>query len=138
MIPLACRPSRPAGAARSPPAPCEPREHELTIQLRAFDADKNGTGLGVPVLVAMTGALLERNTKGGLIIAGPLNLGGSTELLPNAVALAEAAIDKRATTLLLPISARKPLFELPDDLATKINIEFYADAPDAVFKSMVE
>jgi ATP-dependent Lon protease len=116
----------------------EPREHEFTIQLRAFDADKNGAGLGVPILVAMTGALLERNTKGGLIIVGPLNLGGSTELLPNAVALAEAAIDKRATTLLLPISSRKPLFELPDDLATKINIEFYADAPDAVFKSMVE
>jgi len=116
----------------------EPREHEFTIQLRTFDADKSGAGIGVPALVAMSGALLERNTKGGLIIAGPLNLGGSIESLPNAVALAEAAIDKRATTLLLPISARKPLFELPDELATKINVEFYSDAPDAVFKSMVE
>jgi ATP-dependent Lon protease len=115
-----------------------PREHEFTIQLRAFDADKAGAGLGVPVLIAMTGALLERNTKGGLIVVGPLNLGGSVEMLPNAVALAEAAIEKRATTLLLPISARKPLFELPDELATKLSVEFYADAPDAVFKSMVE
>lgn len=115
-----------------------PREHEFTIQLRAFDADKAGAGLGVPVLIAMTGALLERNTKGGLIVVGPLNLGGSVETLPNAVALAEAAIEKRATTLLLPISARKPLFELPDELATKLSVEFYADAPDAVFKSMVE
>jgi ATP-dependent Lon protease len=116
----------------------EPREHEFTIQLRAFDSDKGGAGLGVPVLIAMSGALLERNTKGGLIVAGPLNLGGSIEILPNAVTMAEAAIDKRATTLLLPISARKPLFDLPDELATKINIEFYADAPDAVFKAMVE
>jgi len=115
-----------------------PREHEFTIQLRAFDADKAGAGLGVPVLIAMTGALLERNTKGGLIVVGPLNLGGSVEMLPNAVALAEAAIEKRATTLLLPISARKPLFDLPDELATKLSVEFYADAPDAVFKSMVE
>ncbi len=116
----------------------DPREHEFIIQLRAFDSDRNGAGVGVPVLVAMVGALLERNTKGGLIIVGSLNLGGSTELLPNAVAIAEAAIDKRATTLLLPISARRPLFDLPDELATKINIEFYADAADAVFKAMVE
>jgi ATP-dependent Lon protease len=115
-----------------------PREHEFTIQLRAFDADKAGAGLGVPVLIAMTGALLERNTKGGLIVVGPLNLGGSVEMLFNAVALAEAAIEKRATTLLLPISARKPLFDLPDELATKLSVEFYADAPDAAFKSMVE
>jgi ATP-dependent Lon protease len=126
------------GQARRLVGDREPREHEFTIQLRAFDADRSAAGLGVPILIAMTGALLERNTKGGLIIAGPLNLGGSIEMLPNAVALAEAAIDKRATTLLLPISARKPLFELPDELATKLNVEFYADAPDAVFKSMVE
>jgi ATP-dependent Lon protease len=114
------------------------REHEFIVQLRAFDADKSGGGLGVPVLVAMVGSLLERNTKGGLIIVGSLNLGGSIELLPNAVMIAEAAIDKRATTLLIPISARRALFELPDELATKISVEFYADAADAVFKSMVE
>jgi predicted ATP-dependent Lon-type protease len=43
-----------------------------------------------------------------------------------------------AQTLLLPVSARRQLNELPDDLWTKINIEYYKDAADAVFKALVE
>ena len=116
----------------------EPRDHEFTIQVRAMDTDKNGSGLGLPVLTALTGALLERNTEGGLIVVGALNLGGSVELVPNAVAVAETAIDKQATTLLMPVAARRQLLDLPDELATKINIEFYGDAEDAVFKAMME
>ena len=116
----------------------EPRGHEFTIQVRAMDADKSGSGLGLPVLAALTGALLERNTEGGLIVVGALNLGGSVELIPNAVAVAETAIEKQATTLLMPVAARRQLFDLPDELATKINIEFYGDAEDAVFKAMME
>jgi ATP-dependent Lon protease len=88
--------------------------------------------------MALCGALIERSTKGGLIVVGALNLGGSVEMLPNAVAVAELAVEKGATTLLMPIAARRQLFELPDQLATKINIEFYADAADAFLKAIVE
>jgi ATP-dependent Lon protease len=103
-----------------------------------MDADKNGYGLGVAVLVAMVGSLVNRNTKGGTIIVGSLNLGGSIEMLPNAVSLAEIAVDKKATTLLMPVAARRQLNDLPDDMWTKINIEFYKDPADAVFKALVE
>lgn len=116
----------------------DPRENEFSVQLRPMDADKTGTGIGLGVLVAMCGALLGRNTRGGTIIVGQLNLGGSIELVPNAVRIAELAVDKRAGTLLMPVSARKQLNELPDEIWTKINIEFYLDAPDAVFKALEE
>jgi len=116
----------------------DPRSYEYTLQLRAMDADKNGYGLGVAVLVAMVGSLVNRNTKGGTIIVGSLNLGGSIEMLPNAVSLAEIAVDKKATTLLMPVAARRQLNDLPDDMWTKINIEFYKDPADAVFKALVE
>ncbi|MFB6271388.1 MAG: BREX system Lon protease-like protein BrxL [Salinibacter sp.] len=116
----------------------EPRQHEFSVQLRALDADKSGTGLGLPVLVALVGALLERHTRGGTIVVGPLNLGGSVEPLHNPVAIAELAVDKQATTLLMPVAARRALMDLPDDLWTKLKIEFYRDAADAVFKSLDE
>jgi ATP-dependent Lon protease len=115
-----------------------PREHEFSIQMRALDADKTGTGLGVPVLVALCGALLGRNTRGGTIVVGALNLGGSIEMIPNPVRIAELAVDKQAQTLLMPVAARRQLNDLPDELWTKINIEFYKDAQDAVFKALVE
>jgi ATP-dependent Lon protease len=67
-----------------------------------------------------------------------MNLGVSFELLPNALAIAELAIDKQAATLLMPIAARRQLNELPDALWTRINIEFYAEAKDAFLKALVD
>ncbi|MBP7937486.1 MAG: BREX system Lon protease-like protein BrxL [Phycisphaerae bacterium] len=116
----------------------DPRGHEFSIQMRPMDNDRTGAGLSLPVLLAMSSALLERSTKGALIVVGSVNLGGSLELLPNAVAIAELAIDKQASTLLMPISARKQLNELPDELWTKISIEFYGEAKDAFLKALVE
>lgn len=116
----------------------DPRAHEFSVQLRALDADTSGQGLGLAVLMALCGALIERSTKGGLIVIGALNLGGSIEMLPNAVAVAELAVEKGASTLLMPIAARRQLFDLPDQLATKISIEFYADTSDAFLKSILE
>jgi ATP-dependent Lon protease len=116
----------------------DPRGHEFSVQLRARDADTSGQGIGLGVLVALCGALIERSIKGGLIIVGSLNLGGSVEMIPNPVAVAELAVDKGAATLLMPISARRQLFELPDELATKISIDFYADPKDAFLKGLVE
>jgi len=114
------------------------RAHEYSIQLRPLDADKSGTGLGLPVLVACVGGLLERSTRGGTILVGSLNLGGSVEQIPNPVAIAELAVDKQAATLLMPVSSRRALNDLPDDLWTKINIEFYSDPADGVFKALLE
>jgi ATP-dependent Lon protease len=103
-----------------------------------MDADKSGAGVGLPLLVALCGSLLGRNTRGGTIVVGALNLGGSIEIIPNAVSIAELAVDKQAQTLLMPVAARRQLNELPDDLWTKLNIEFYKDSADAVFKALVE
>jgi ATP-dependent Lon protease len=116
----------------------DPREQEFSVQMRAMDADKSGAGLGLPVVVALCGALLGRNTRGSTIVVGALNLGGSVEMVANAVRIAELAIDKQAQTLLMPVSARRQLNDLPDDLWTRISIDFYKDTADAVFKALVE
>ncbi len=115
----------------------DPRGYEYSVQLRPFDADKSGLGLGMPVLAACVGALLDRGTRGATILVGPLNLGGSQDMLPHPVAIAELAVDKRATTLLMPVGARRALNDLPDDLWTKVNIEYYSDPVDGVFKALL-
>jgi ATP-dependent Lon protease len=115
-----------------------PREHEFSVQMRAMDADKSGVGVGLPVLIALCGSLLGRNTRGGTMVVGQLNLGGSVEMIPNAVSIAELAIDKQAQTLMMPIAARRQLNELPDELWTKVSIEFYKDPADALFKALVD
>jgi len=116
----------------------DPREHEFSIQLRAFDSAKTGSSLGVGVLLSLCCALLQKSLKSGLVIVGGLNLGGSLDPVYNAVSVAELAIDKGATTLLIPVSSRKQMLDLPDELATKIDIQFYADAREALLKSLIE
>jgi ATP-dependent Lon protease len=116
----------------------DPRAHEFSIQLRAIDADRAGAGIGLPVLVALCSGLLERSIKGGLIVVGALNLGGSVEMIPNAVGITELAVEKGAARLLMPVSSRKQLFNLSDDTATRISIEFYADPADAFVKAVLE
>jgi ATP-dependent Lon protease len=116
----------------------DPRSTEFSLQLRAFDASKSGNGMGMGVLMGMCSAILERSTKGGLVIVGQLNLGGSLDMVYNAVNLAEIAVEKGATTLLIPLNARKQLNDLSDDMITKINIQYYTDLKDCLIKILLD
>ena len=116
----------------------DPRHHEFSAQLRAFDAAKSGAKLGMGVLIAFCTALLKKSVRGGLIIVGEINIGGSIETVHNPVNLAEIAVEKGASALLMPVACRRQLFDLSDDMATKIDIQFYSDARDALLKSMTD
>ena len=71
----------------------DPRHHEFTVQLRAFDASKSGAKIGVASLIGLCTALLKKSVRGGLIVVGEINLGGSIEPLHNAVTIAEMAVE---------------------------------------------
>jgi len=115
-----------------------PREHDFSIQLRAFDASRNGRAVGVAALLAMCSALINRSLRGGLVVVGGINLGGSIEQLHNAIDVVELAVEKGATIVLMPVSSRKQLFELSDDLATKVTLVFYSDAREALIKAIAD
>ena len=55
----------------------DPRHHEFSAQLRGFDAARSGAKVGMACLVALCTALLKRSVRGGLIVAGEINLSGS-------------------------------------------------------------
>jgi ATP-dependent Lon protease len=116
----------------------DPMSYEFSIQLRSFSSATSGAGTGMAALIAMSTALLEKNVKGGMVIAGQLNLGGSLDLIYDAINIAETAVEKGATTLLMPLNARKQLNELSDDMITKINIQYYTDLKECLLKALAE
>ncbi len=65
-------------------------------------------------------------------------VGVSVEPIHNPVTIAEIAVEKGATALLMPVACRRQLFDLSDDMATKIDIQFYSDARDALLKAMID
>lgn len=116
----------------------DPREHEFSVQIRGFDAAKSGAKTGVASLIALSSALLRKSVRGGLVVVGEVTLGGTIEPVFNAVTLAELAIEKGAKSLLLPVACRKQLFDLSDDMATRLDVEFYQDARDALLKALAD
>jgi ATP-dependent Lon protease len=116
----------------------DPRSREFSVQLRSFDMSKSGNGLGMAVLIGLCSSVLERNIKGGLIVVGQLNLGGSIDQVYNAINLVELAVEKGASTLLMPVNARKQLNDLSDEMAAKINIQYYTGLKDALLKALME
>ena len=114
----------------------EPRQHEFSIQLRAFDSARSGSAVGVGVLLGLCSSLLQKSIKGGLAVTGGLNLGGSIEQIFNPVAVVETAIEKGAVSILMPIGSRRQLNDLPDDLAAKVTVHYYLDARDALLKAL--
>jgi ATP-dependent Lon protease len=114
----------------------DPRQHEFTLQLRAFDPGKSGSALGLPILLTFCSALLGKSLKGGLVTVGGLNLGGGLDPVYNAVNVAELAVEKGASMLLIPISARRQLNDLSDEMAMKLTVLFYADAREALIKAL--
>ncbi|MDP2827300.1 MAG: protease Lon-related BREX system protein BrxL [Sulfuricellaceae bacterium] len=116
----------------------DPRSHEFSVQLRGFDAAKSGAKTGVSSLIALCSALLRKSVRGGLVVVGEVTLGGTIEPIHNAVSLAEMAVEKGAKSLLLPVSCRRQLFDLSDDMATRLDIEFYQDAKDALLKALAD
>lgn len=116
----------------------DPRHHEFTVQLRAFDASKSGAKLGMASLIALCTTLLKKSVRGGLIVIGEINLGGSIEPIHNPVSLVEIAVEKGASAILMPVTCRRQLIDLSDEMATKIDVQFYSDARDAMLKAMME
>jgi ATP-dependent Lon protease len=76
--------------------------------------------------------------SGGRSLIGGLNLGGSIEPIHNAVTLVEIAVEKGAGFVLVPVSCRRQLIDLSDDMATKIDVQYYLDAKDALLKAVLE
>ena len=89
-------------------------------------------------LLAMASAILAKSLKGGLVVTGGLTIGGSLEPLYTAVDIADLAIEKEAAVLLAPVSLRRQLNDLSDDMAAKLTVVFYTDVQDALVKALME
>ena len=67
-----------------------------------------------------------------------MNLGGSLEPIYNTVSIVELAVEKGATSVLVPVSSRKQLLDLLDDMATRVDVQFYSDTRDELLKALAE
>ncbi len=116
----------------------DPMGSEFSVQVRALTAVKGASSLGMPLLLALCSAALGRSLKGGVVVAGGMSVGGTVEPVYNALDMAELAAENGASAILLPVSSRRQLNEMSDDLASRLMIIYYKDPRDALFKVLGE
>lgn len=116
----------------------DPLGSEFSVQVRALTAVKGASSLGMPLLLALCSAALGRSLKGGVVIAGGMSVGGTVEPVYNALDMAELAAENGASAILLPVSSRRQLNEMSDDLASRLMVIYYKDPRDALFKVLGE
>ena len=115
-----------------------PREHEFSVQLRAYDASKAGQSLGVAALLAMCSTLINRSLRGGLVVVGGLNLGGSMDLLHNAIDVVELAVEKGASHRLDAGDGPEATLRSLRRYGHKVNVLFYGDVREAFVKAIAD
>lgn len=122
--------------ARRPVGGRGPRTTGFAVRLRPMDGARSGEGLGMPVLAALCGAMLGRHARGGAVVPGALNLGGS--VAPRRGAYRRS---RRRQGRPGPAAARiraPPPRRPARQFWTGLDIEFYADGPDSVFKALAK
>ncbi len=112
----------------------DPHGNEYSVQVRALTAAKGASSIGISILLALSSAALGRSLKGGVVIAGTMSVGGTIEPVYNGLDMAEMAADNGASAILLPVSSRKQLNDMSDDLASRLMVIYYKDARDALYK----
>ena len=75
--------------------------------------------------------LLER-----MVVCGTMTIGGTVKKIDNLAEYIQVAVDAGARRILIPASSASDLPSIPPELITKIQLIFYSDPVDAVFKSM--
>lgn len=114
-----------------------PRSHELIVEVHPLDGRKIGGSFGVGLLLALCSALLKKQLRGGLVIVGEL-AGDAVKPVQQPAEFVEAAVREDARAILMPVSCRRALAEVSDEIATKIEMLFYANVPDALAKALHE
>jgi len=116
----------------------DPTSVEFSVQVRAMTPVSGGSWLSVPILIALCSAALNKRTKGGYVIAGGMSVGGTLEPVYNALDMAELAAEKGALAIVLPVSCRKQMNDMSDELAARLMVLYYTEPRDALLKMLDE
>jgi DNA-binding MarR family transcriptional regulator len=114
-----------------------PKSHELAVEVHPFDGRKVGGCCSVGLLLAFCSSLLRKQLRGGLVIAGEL-AGDALKPMAQPAEFVETAVREGARAIMMPVSCRRALADVSDEIATKIEILFYANIADALTKAFPE
>jgi hypothetical protein len=95
-----------------------------------------GSDVGIALVVARVGALLEKPMEQSLVTLGEMSLHGSLQPMSALTDRLQLAIDNGARRVLLPVENKRDLSEVPGHVLGKLQIIFFSDPVGATFRAM--
>ncbi|MDV2581669.1 protease Lon-related BREX system protein BrxL [Alkalibacillus haloalkaliphilus] len=116
-----------------------------TISIKTKDymmdvQDIQGIGLtpelAIAELVGLSSAAMDRAVQDSLVIIGSMTGGGTLKKVESFADILQVCVDSGGKKVLVPASSATDLATVPPDLMTKVQLIFYQDPVDAVYKAL--
>jgi ATP-dependent Lon protease len=108
---------------------------ELVAKITPLDGSGGDAPFSLGLLLALCSSVLKKPLRTGLLVVGELPQEGG-EMVKHPVDFIGAVVEQGARGVLLPVSWRRAAAGISDEMATRLEIVFFADARDALGKAL--
>jgi ATP-dependent Lon protease len=106
--------------------------HDIHVHIPTGSMEKEGTGTGLPILIAFVSLLTGRLSKKHLAVAGEISLRGQVLPVESVTDIVLAAHRSNIKTIILPKENEKDLVEIPQKVRKDISFNFVSRMSDAI------
>jgi ATP-dependent Lon protease len=110
--------------------------YDFHVQMVDLMQTKEGSQGGAAFFIALYSLLRDKPTLGGLVVLGEMTIQGSILPLRSLVEPLQVIVDNGAKKVLIPISNKRQVLEVPGDLLEKVDPIFYSDPLSAALKAI--
>src|ERR1035437_877524 len=117
-------------------ASIKPGDHDYHLHVVELHNTGPTCVMTLAAFVALCSGVFGKPIQQQMVVLGSMSLGGNIVPVENLAESLQVAFDAGAKRLLLPMASVKDIPTIPGELFAKFQTGFFADASDAVFKSL--
>lgn len=110
--------------------------YDLHVQIVDLMQAKEGSQGGVAFFIALYSLLREKPPLAGLVVLGEMTIQGNILPVRSLIEPLQVILDNGAKKVLVPVSNKRQLLEVPGDLLERIDPIFYSDPITAALKAI--
>jgi ATP-dependent Lon protease len=110
--------------------------YDFHVQIVDLMQSKGGSQAGVAFFVALYSLLQDKSAQAGLVVLGEMTIQGNIMPLRTVVEPLQMIMDNGARRVLIPLTNRRQLLEIPPDVLERVDPIFYSDPLAAALKAL--
>ncbi len=110
--------------------------YDFHVQIVDLMQSKGGSQAGVAFFVSLYSLLQDKSAQAGLVVLGEMTIQGNILPLRTVVEPLQMIMDNGARRVLIPLTNRRQLLEIPPDVLERVDPIFYSDPLAAALKAL--